>query len=106
MKFTPIASVRTSTWPGPGSGAGRSRYCRTSGPPAWAASITCIAPTYAAAPPACRPTGPVPLSGRVDPVAREPGQPGCRPGRDWLGLAGGQTETVPAGRVDVQLHLR
>src|SRR5262249_26156184 len=34
MKLRPTASWRTSTWPGFGSGTGRSTTSRTSGPPA------------------------------------------------------------------------
>jgi hypothetical protein len=33
MKFTPIASMRTSTSPARGSGFGTSTYSSTSGPP-------------------------------------------------------------------------
>ena len=33
MKFTPAASTRMSTWPGPGEGSGRSSIRKTSGPP-------------------------------------------------------------------------
>src|SRR5436190_3622647 len=33
MKFTPTASIFTSTCPGPGAGCGRSTYWRASGPP-------------------------------------------------------------------------
>src|SRR5713226_5517360 len=36
MKFTPAASTRIRTSPGPGDGVGTSSSCRTSGPPvAW-----------------------------------------------------------------------
>src|SRR5580704_10932155 len=43
MKLTPMASMRISTWPGPGTGIGNSASSRTSGPPVariWIAFMT------------------------------------------------------------------
>src|SRR5579859_3119458 len=43
MKFTPVASIFTRAWPGPGSGSGTSSSCITSGPPYWCTRIAFIA---------------------------------------------------------------
>src|SRR5258708_17486797 len=39
MKLTPAASTRTSTWPGPGFGVGRSASCITSGSPCFSTGM-------------------------------------------------------------------
>src|SRR3954454_16735209 len=46
-KFRPAARTSTRTWPGPGTGSGRSWTCRTSGPP-------CLVMTTARMPPTLR----------------------------------------------------
>src|ERR1700737_389860 len=46
MKLTPAASTRTSTWPGPGLGVGRSASCITSGPPCFSTRMAFMAALF------------------------------------------------------------